>query len=177
MVVDENFRGGRGKEHGDPLAPTWAQPKVLQKLEKEGPRDVVECSSNVQLEEHVRRLQVVQETSRLLHKEVVVVDTSSRNKRTLVGGYHGVQPWSETEGEKLRDQLGEDVYETDGSIVKEGVRICTLGEQGEEGLVKLLEAAPIGGVELVERVANILLDDVPGSSKKLGREAIWPWRF
>ena len=37
MGVDENSRGGRGEEHGDPLAPAWDKPEVLEKLEKEGP--------------------------------------------------------------------------------------------------------------------------------------------
>ena len=90
MAVDENSRGGRGEKHGNPFTPAWAKPEVLKKLQKEGPGDAVERTSDVQLEKHARRLQVGQETSRLLHEEVVVVDASPCNKCALVGGDHGV---------------------------------------------------------------------------------------
>ena len=54
--------------------------------------------------------------------------------------------------------------ETYGPVVREGGGIWSLGEHREEGLVELLEAAPVQGVELVEGVTNILLDDVPASA-------------
>ena len=133
----------------------------MQYLEEKRPGYAFEGSRDIQLEQHAQRLEVVQEASRLLHQKIVVMDGTSRDERTLVSRDHGSQPWRKAEGDQLQGELGEYVYETDRSIVEERLHVCMFGKQRKEGLIELLKASAVHGVELLERLVEVMLDRVP----------------
>lgn len=56
------------------------------------------------------------------------------------------------------------MYQADGTIIKKCRRIRLLRQEGEQGLVELLETAPIHGEELVESITQVFLEGAPTGS-------------
>ena len=98
----------------------------------EWPRDRVECPGNVELEHHARDLQVVDEAHDLLHKQEVVMDAAPSNERTPVRGHHASETRGKPKGEGFSKELGNEMNKADRTIVKRGLGISSLGQQGEE---------------------------------------------
>jgi hypothetical protein len=83
-AIDKHTRGRRPKQQHKPPDPPGAEPPLPQHTQEKGPRDAIEGSSHVQLEEERRHLLAMQQKGGLLHKDKVVVNTSSANESTLV---------------------------------------------------------------------------------------------
>lgn len=79
----------------------------------------------------------------------------------LVNGDNLSHSRCQAERKDLREELGQEVDQADWSVVRERGGVRFLRQQGEQGLIKLVESTPVHGVEFVERGANIRLDDRP----------------
>jgi hypothetical protein len=48
-AIHEHLGADRGQQRCDPISPARRETKVLQHLQKEGPRDGIKCARNVDL--------------------------------------------------------------------------------------------------------------------------------
>lgn len=108
----------------------------------------------------------------LLDEEEVVMNAPSRDERALVGGDHLAEARREAKRENFGEQLSDEMDQADWPVIKERGGISTLGKEGDQCLVKLLEGPTIEGAELCESLANISLDRGPARTKELRGESI-----
>ena len=85
----------------------------------------------------------MKKSSCLLNKEEVVVNASAGDECALIGRNHLAQVGRQPKRERLREQLHNEMDETNGAIVSEGCRILLLRKEGEERLIEPLETASI----------------------------------
>ena len=105
---------------------------MLKNLEKEGTGDRVESPSNIKLE-------LVQASCHLLDEKEVVMHATASDECAFVSGDNFPHPWNKTQGEHLGEQLGEQVYEADRSILGKRGGFQMLGKKGEESFIQLAE--------------------------------------
>lgn len=107
----------------------------------------------------------MKKSCRLLDEEKVIVHASAGDEGALIDGDNFPHPRCELEQQDLGKQLCQDVNQADGPVVGERGGIGFLGKKCEKCLVKLVESAFVHGVELVESLTNVGLDDGPSSAE------------
>lgn len=177
----DNLAGRAVNQHGEeqrnPVTPMSRETEAQEELEEVLPGDGIESFGEIELHQQGRLPPAVESAGDVPDKQEVVVDATRLEEGALHGRDELPHERREATSKNLGEELGERANETNWAQVVDGVDMCFLPEQEDEGRVESCRIAADEVVKMIKGGKDVELDDRPAGPVESAGEAVWPWRL